>query len=193
MIRKRYRCPSCARLFDYDHHPSIEADPLPEECPYECGFRSGAMPPGLVAPHLGSVAVVASVDNVIRGMEDGARIRAQMGQELHGMDTADAAQLHLTNQRDRLRPGDISAMPVNNQVTQMMAAAPPGTLGFRDGLGLSSAVSTGPYPNAGLRAMMDVKAAHDRVAGQVTGAAGSVFTADRPALETQQPGYRKRA
>ncbi len=193
MIRRRYRCPNCHRQFDYDHHPSIVADPLPDWCPYEdCGYSVEDATAGIVAPHIGGASIVASVDNTIRGMEDGAEVRAQMAIE-HGMDPGEAAQLRLTNQRDNLRAGDTSDMPVVNDVTRAMAAMPAGSVGFQSGgLGYSSTVSQGPFPNAGLRAMMEVRNAHERVAARVTGGAGSGFVADRPALETLQPGYKRR-
>lgn len=195
MIRRRYRCPACTRQFDYDHHPSIAADPLPGECPYrDCGYSTVDVQPGIVSPHLATKTIVGSVDNVTRGMEEGAEIRAQMAMEMGGMDSGEAAQLRMTNQRDNLRAGDTSDIPVNNAVTQHMAQAPTGSVGFQSGgLGYSQSVSQGPYPNAGLRAMLDVRSKHDRLAGAVTGGVGSGFATDRPALETLQPGYKRRA
>lgn len=179
-MRRRYRCPSCHGLFDYDHHPSLESDPLPDDCPYSCGY-SQAMPEALMTPHLATNTIVQSVDNVTRGMEEGAEMRAQMAQEHGGLDAAEVSGLKMTDQKDNLRYGDTSYAPVNNPVSQMMTAAP-GSVGFSSGgLGYSSTVSQGPYPNAGLRAMLDVQKKFGTMAPS------------RPALETLQPGYKRRA
>jgi hypothetical protein len=182
MIRRRYRCAECHCLFDYDHHPSLEADPLPNFCPNPvCGQSLENVTAALVAPHLATKAIVGSVDATIRGMEEGAEIRAQMAQEMGGLDSSEAAGLRITNQKDNLRAGDSSDIPVVNDVTRSMAIQPQGTVGFQSGgLGYSSTVGQGPYPNAGLRAMIE---AQSRFRPAV----------DRPALETLQPGYRRRA
>ena len=193
MMRKRYRCSDCSRQFDYDHHPSIEADPLPGECPYsDCRSNAAALP-GIVAPHLAMNSIVRAVDDTYRGMEEGSEVRAQMAQEFHGVDASEAANMKITNILDGRREGESSDPQVNNAVSQSMASTP--GVGFQgaSGLGYSQSVSQGPYPNAGLRAMMDVRARHNQVAARVTGGAGGAFTVDRPAIETQVPGYKRRA
>jgi hypothetical protein len=206
MISKRYRCAACQRVFQYDHHPSIEADPLPGMCPYDdCG--SNAMPdPALVAPHLATKTIVATVDSMHRQMEAGAEFRAQMAMETMGLDSSEAAQIRMTDMLDGRREGESSAPVVRNELTKQIEAAP-GTLGFNHqpgaiAQGLQQAVFQGSHVNAGLRAMESLKRVHGRTASQTIAAgtegprqmaANPVTVTHTPALETQQPGYRKRA
>lgn len=195
MTRKRYRCPSCEGIFIYDHHPSIEADPLPEDaaCPH-CHFvAEDDYPAAIVAPHIAK-PIRATVDNMHAQMEEGSQFRANMARERFGLSEEEARQLTETNSLDNLREGDTSAMPVNNIVTQAIEANPQAygwQGGAAQGAQLAPQVASGPFPNAGLRAMDQVRAAHTAMvasSGHRTQAQSSL-----PALETLQPGYRKRA
>ena len=164
MIRRRYACPSCAKQFQYDHHPSVAADPLPRFCPH-CGFDSMAngasYEPTLAAPAIGTGMVK----------------RAEMG-----LDAEAAAMIR-----------DTSTGPVDNAVSQAMARMPANTVGFNpaNAAEYATTTGTGPYPNAGARAMQGVRAFHNQFT-QGAGHAGAT-TSEIPALETQQPGYRRRA
>lgn len=194
MITKRYRCPACDGIFKYDHHPSIEGDPLPQDaaCPH-CSFQAETdYPAAVVAPHIG-LRIKSTVDNMHRDMEDGEKFRMEMARERFGLDAEEAKVLLTTNSIDSLRENDVSAIPVNNIVTQTMAAAPD-AFGFRggqaQGAALSPMVQGGLYPNAGLRAMQQVRETH----ASMVASSGhrTVATSSLPALETQQPGYRQR-
>lgn len=197
MIRRRYRCPGCERVFDYDHHPSISADPLPLQCPYrDCNYTTeeGEAPiAAVVAPHIAK-PIRATVDNMHTAMEDGAQFRANMARERFGLSEEEARQLTETNSLDNLREGDTSNIPVNNLVTQAIDANPQAygwQGGAAQGAALSPQVQSGPFPNAGLRAMQQIRSAHPSMvasSGHQTTAQSSL-----PALETQQPGYRQRA
>lgn len=191
MIRRRYQCPECLYEFNYDHHPTIAADPAPRFCA-KCGLDTeGDYDPALVMPHIGR-PIKGIVDNQHRAMEDGAEFRAEMARETMGLDQEGANAMKLTNMKDNLREGDTSDMPARNDVTQIMEAAPQGMFGFQQaaGLGYSASVSDGQYPNAGARAMQQVRAQH----GQRVAASGHAaqVVSSTPGLETQQPGYRKR-
>jgi DNA-directed RNA polymerase subunit RPC12/RpoP len=189
MTRKRYRCPSCEGIFVYDHHPSVEADPV-GFCP-RCGFTQD-MDPALVAPHIGRT-IAKTVDNMHRDIEDGEKFRADMARERFGLDADEARAMVATNSLDNMRAGEITAMPVNNAVSQAIAANPNAygwSGGAAQGMALSPSVQSGPFPNAGLRALQKVRAAHPgfvAASGHKTTATSSL-----PALETQQPGYRQR-
>ena len=181
MIRRRYACPACQHQFTYDHHPSVAADPVPRYCSH-CGFDSQGefeTPPAM--PAIGK-GLVQRTDNLLRAGEEGGQFRADIARERFGLDAEGANMLR-----------DVSAAPVNNAVTQAMAALPQGTVGFNptNAAAYSAKVSTGMYPNAGARAMQAVRGAHQAfVAG--AGHAGPT-SSEIPALETVQPGYRKRA
>lgn len=194
MTRKRYRCPSCEGIFVYDHHPSIEADPLPANaaCPH-CGFTTGDdYPAAVVAPHIGK-QIRKTVDNLNRDMEDGAAFRAELAREKFGLDADEARAMTQTNSLDNMRAGDTSAMPVSNEVSRTIDAAPQAFGwggGAQQGMALSPQVQSGPYANAGARAMASVRASHQTLVS-ASGHKAAV-TSSLPALETQQPGYRPR-
>lgn len=194
MTRKRYRCVSCSGVFEYDHHPSIAADPLPtdEPCPH-CGVMDFGSEPAVVAPHIAARSIVRVVDSMHRDIEDGEKFRANLAMEKFGLDADEARAMVATNSLDNLRAGDVSAIPVNNDVTRAMAAAPQAygfSGGAAQGAALSPQVQSGPYANAGARAMAQLRAIHPNMvasSGHVT-----VATSSLPALETQAPGYRPR-
>lgn len=200
MIRKRYLCPSCAATFPYDHHPSIEADPV-RFCP-RCGFDQ-EMDPALVMPHIGR-SIGKNTDDVYRQMEAGAEFRAQIAQEVHGMDSTEASQLKMTDMRDHLHEGDMAAVMADNPLSRQVDANP-GTLGFVQGgaiaQGLEQSFVQGHHQNAGLNAMLKLRQGHARTAasrisagteGPRAALASPGMTVDRPALETQAPHYRRR-
>lgn len=192
MIRRRYQCPECSYEFNYDHHPSIEADPCPRYCAH-CGFDTAAedYDPALVMPHIGQ-PIRQNVDGMHRAMEEGAEFRAEQAREQFGLDQQQANAMKLTDMKDNLREGDTGDMPVKNDVTKVMEIAPQGMFGFQQqaGVGYSAAVTEGQDPNAGARAAAAVRAQHAaRVAS--TGHAAQAVSS-HPGLETQQPGYRRR-
>lgn len=194
MIRRRYRCPECSGIFVFDHHPSIEADPLPDgaACPH-CHFvPESEYPAAVVAPHIGR-PIRATVDNLNRDMESGAAFRSQIAQEKLGLSSEDARAMLETNSRDYLREGETSDIPVNNLVTRAIDANPQAygwQGGNNQGAALSQTVQSGPFPNAGLRAMQQIRNVHPVLVASTGHAA--VATSSMPALETQQPGYRPR-
>lgn len=195
MIRRRYRCPECSGIFVYDHHPSVETDPLPDgaACPH-CNFvPESEYPAAVVAPHIGR-PIRATVDNLNRDMEDGATFRAQIAQEKFGLDAEAARAMTETNSRDYLREGDISAITVNNEVTRAIDANPQAygwQGGNAQGAQLSGQVQGGPFPNAGLRALQQIRGVHPAMVAS-TGHMAPV-TSSMPANEiTQNPNYRPR-
>jgi hypothetical protein len=172
-----YACPECSGQFAYLHHPNTNEDPAPRFCPL-CGFDTQQEPLeyAVTSPALGN-ATAKSVDDVYREMEAGAAYRAAL---------AGDPSLKMTNMQDHLRAGDISAPPINNAVTQVMAQQP-NQWGFQPqtGLAQSQAAHTGYMPNAGLRALNSIRNQHSSV---LQGSASSSL----PALETQSPNYRPR-
>ena len=113
-------------------------------------------------------------DKVYREIETSAAGRAEM---------ADDPSLKITNMKDNTHEGEIAHVPIVNDVTKAMDAinARGGQVGWQgqNGAEFSGAVQTGPYPNRGARVRSMLHAQNGAVS-------------DRPALETQQPGYRTR-
>jgi hypothetical protein len=190
-----YHCPGKKphppHEFSYLHHPTVEADPVPRFCGV-CGYdsRGKIRKQALTSPPI-QKPVLKSVDSVYRGMEEGAEFRATMAKEQFGLSDEDVSIMKMTNQKDGLRAGDTSDMPVVNEVSKLMDVAPQAT-GFQGaaGLGYSGTVSQGPFPNVGAHAQAGLRkrhAAFTSTSGMVGAASSSL-----PALETTQPGYRKR-
>ena len=192
MIRKRYKCPSCSGIFIYDHHPSIEADPLPDDaaCPH-CHFvAESEYPAAIVAPHIGR-QIKTTVDNMHRDMEDGAAFRANVAMERFGLSADEARQLTETNSLDNLREGDTSNIPVNNEVSRAIEANPNAfgwTGGAAQGAALSPSVASGPYPNAGLRALQAVRSVHP----QLVASTGHTAVAQTSLPPEYPVGYKPR-
>ena len=195
-IARTYACPGHGKhpqhQFTYLHHPSVAADPLPRYCG-TCGYDSeGEEPePAVTSPHI-ALPIKTTVDTLHRDMEAGADFRAAMAREQFGLDAEDVAPMKLGDMKDSLRPGDTSDVPVNNDISRLMAAAPPGYFGFQggQGVGYSEPVSTGPFPNMGARTQKAVREAH--VANTADPRHVGHKTSSVPALETTQPGYRVR-
>jgi hypothetical protein len=190
-----YQCPGAhghpPHQFRYLHHPSVEADPLPRYCPH-CGYDSEGeeVEEALTTPHLG-LSIKKTVDDMHRQMEEGAQFRMDLAQEKYGLDSADVAAMKLGDMKDGLRMGDTSDVPVQNDITRVMEAAPPGIFGFQaGGIGYSGTVAEGPFPNMGARTQKMIREAH--VANTADPRHVGAKTSSLPALETTNPGYRMR-
>jgi hypothetical protein len=119
-------------------------------------------------------------DTYYRNMEKGSEFRAEAAAELSGASASEMAGLKITNLNDR-RDAEIAAIPVKNTVSDLMATGVGGFQGA-DGLAFSAGTQQGALPNVGVRMMTKLPNAF----------AGGKMAPDRPALETQQPGYRRR-
>lgn len=125
-------------------------------------------------------------DKVARDYMDGSEKRVQMAAELSGASAADMSSLKVTNLTDN--PNDVVPhRPVDNPVSQFMAANPNPNIGMVGGAGVqySQAVQSGPGANSGAKMMTKVRGFHSEISH-------GTAVSDRPALETQQPGYRRR-
>jgi hypothetical protein len=199
-ISRVYGCPGTLRhpphQFRYLHHPSVEADPLPRYCA-QCGYDSEGedIPEAVTAPHIAKT-IGKTVDDMYRGMEEGAEHRAAMAMEQFGLDKDESAQLKITNMRDDIHTGDTSDIPVKNEITKIMAEAPQGTFGFQSrdqGWEYSQAAHQTPIiaeRNPGARTMHQLRSAHAAFTS-TAGHAGAT-TSSMPALETTRPDYRRR-
>jgi hypothetical protein len=186
-----FLCPHCEGTFKtiMDNR-----DPPPRFCPH-CAYDSQGgeqMAEGVAMPHIGR-PIKDVVDNQYRAMEQGSIDRAEMAMEEFGLDREAANEMKITNQRDGLREGDTSFIPVNNEVSRMVDANP-NQFGFNggaaQGIGYSQSVSVGPLPNAGARTAALLREKHR----QFTSTAGhtGATTSSNPALETANPSYKTR-
>ncbi len=185
MARYRAVCPECGGKFPVD---PIKG--LPEFCPLGCGYKvaSDRDDSDIVMPSISKCR--AATDGVYRAMEEGSIHRMQVAKEM-GVEGAET--LKITNMRDNARVGENSVMPlpanpVSQRMEQMARQGMP--VGFgSNGLAMSGSVSEGPEPNAGARLQQMIRSTHrERIDPRHAGAVAS----DMPALEVQNPLYRKR-
>lgn len=140
------RCMVCREKFPWD----MVQDGSPEYCP-KCGEYIGTEGKDEVVLPFISSAKNLGADRVYKDMEQKSELRAQLAAEQSGLSASEVSHLKITNMNDRQRQGDIAAMPVNNEVSRMMASAPPGTVGFGSqyAIQMSAMSQQGPVPNAG--------------------------------------------
>jgi hypothetical protein len=177
------RCPVCRVKMPWN-----PAAGFPEFCPNvscESRIAHDRDDADVVMPFYKSAATKAN-DSIFDRMVAGSEKRAEIAAQMAGVPVSEMSDLKITDLRPTTHAGDVAAVPVNNLVTQFMAANPQAA-GFRggDGLGYSGAVSQGFQPNRGAQMRSVVQSEHG-----AKFAPGAV--SDRPALETQQPGYRRR-
>ncbi len=168
------RCPECRGKFAWKPDKGH-----PRHCPLcDADINNDRDDADVVCPAI-LKPKTAFIDNYYRNMEKGSEHRAELAAEAAGTSVADMSNLKITNLNDR-RDAEIAAMPVNNAVSQLMAT---GIGGFQgdNGAAYSAGVQSGVAPNVGASMMT-----------KLPNVFGGKMAPDRPALETQQPGYRRR-
>jgi len=174
------RCPDCRRSFRWD-----ASKPFPRHCQFDdCRADMGEeKDDSVICLPAFLTAKGKSVDKVYRDHEAASIVRAEKAAELAGVPVSEMSDLKITDIRGGTYEGETAIKPVVNEVTQHMdmVNARGGQLGWQgsNAVEYSAAVQTGPFPNMGAKVRSAIHAAN-----------GSV--SDRPALETQQPGYRYR-
>jgi hypothetical protein len=189
------RCPDCREKFKWDAEK-----PWPKFCPC-CGEDINNDRDDIVMPFVSKAKHTYS-DTVYSEIEKASEVRAEIAAEKLGVPVSEMSGLKITNLQDGRRQGDIHAPPVNNEVSRIMQQAPQ-MLGFQgsNGVEYGNAVMTGAHPNVGARMRTMIQNNHrEMVATHAVGRdeqghfviPKTDVTSDRPALETQQPGYRRR-
>jgi hypothetical protein len=112
-ISRTYRCPFCSGSFRFLH--MTREEPPPSQCQLcEATFEDGPeeqLPlPGIRPSDSSGNAMAQSV----------AQVQKELERTVY-TPSGDVARAGLTNFRDRLKPGDVVARPVNNIVTQVAA------------------------------------------------------------------------
>lgn len=190
-------CPECRKKFPWDVSLGY-----PKSCPL-CGYSMGhnRADDDIVIPFIRS-AKTSQNDALYREMEQASERRVEAAAQMAGTSVEDMSGLKITNLNDSRHAGDIAAVPVANEVTRMMDAAPQST-GFNNSMGLqlSQGSAIGPYASAGARMRTALHNSHsEMVAKHAVGmdhngrpvAANTDVTSERPANEVLQPGYRRR-
>lgn len=172
------RCPDCRKSFR--QNPS---EPWPSACPLCGAFMGEEKDDAVVCLPAFLSAKSKANDQVYRDIESSSEKRMHMAAEMAGVSASEMTDLKITDLRPTVTPGAIAAPPVSNAVTQHMEMinARGGQFGWQgaNASEYSSAVQTGPSPNAGAKMRSFIQ--------QQNG------MPETPALETLQPGYRRRA
>lgn len=177
----RLRCQTCREAFAFDP----KTQDWPDKCPL-CGTHVGfndRPDDDVCMPSIRTARSVAT-DKVYRDIEAGSEKRMHAAAELAGTSVEDMSALKITNLKDNQREGDIAAPDVSQNLVN---------LGLRslddvfkpNGVEYSGAVQSGPEANSGARFRTALQTHHTNVSG-------GTAVSDRPALETTQPGYRRR-
>lgn len=200
----RLRCPACRQTFPWDANKGF-----PEYCQIpSCEVYIGTGDnPEVAAPYIAlkGGAYAKSVDNVYREAEMASEARMEMAAAMTpGATKEDFSGLKLTDYRSGMTQGETAIkMPEpSREFTQNLdnvaqfnkSIAPAQQIPMHynqpgQAAAYSAQTRSGPYPNAGLRAMERVKAVHKaNVDPRIQGTAIS----DTPALETRHPTYQRR-
>ena len=176
----KLKCPDCAETFKWPGEQK-----WPDFCPHCRSTLNTGGGDEICMPFIGRAQTKAT-DNVYRRMEAGGEVRAQAAADMLGVPVADVSDLKITNLRDT-KYGEVAHIPVSNDVSRLMDAAPDAT-GFQAmGAQFSGNVQTGPLPNSGARFQTQLRKFH------ATQGAGWGAMSDNPATEVLNPNYRRRA
>ena len=172
------RCPCCRVKVPWESGTAY-----PDECPSCHEFiGSGRDDTVITMPALRSAATRAN-DDVYRQMERSSEHRAEQAAQMAGVPVSEMADLKITNLRDNRSNGDIMAPPPPSLGSFGGGAPVPMPAQLSDPMRASALSSQGPHPNAGARTQTLIRQMH---------ASTGQFVGDRPALETEMPGYRRR-
>ena len=174
------RCPECRQAFKWD-----ATKKFPRYCLLCKADFGDEKPDDEICMPAFLTARNKSVDQVYRDTENASIVRMEKAAEMLGVPVSEMSDMKVTNLNSTKHEGDIAMPQVVNEVTQRMDAMaaqgmPVGFGAGPNGAQLSAGVASGAYPNSGLRTMLKVREANGCVS-------------DRPAIETQAPGYVRRA
>lgn len=123
----RYACPDCAGKFRWPF-----GDPPPLYCPL-CSAYVGEEDPAEFTPKAPLIRAVENSlhDKLYRDMEKSSIERADQAYEVGGGDRSDYNHLHMTNMRDKVKEGEVSAIAPTNPVQRFMSQHPQAPVGIQ--------------------------------------------------------------
>ena len=179
------RCPHCETKFKVAYGTK-DGEGWPDYCPNKsCGVYMGISHKDDVVMPIILHDSSKGYDKLYRDMEKGSEFRAQKAADDLGVPVSEMSAIKITDMKDNPKEGESSVKEVVNPVSTFMQQTGIGGFQGPNGAGYSGAVQTGPFPNAGAQMRTALQNSH----AQLTGGAA---VSDRPALETSQPGYRRR-
>ena len=123
-------------------------------------------------------------DRVAREVMDGGDKRAELAAGMAGGTAADYPDLKITNLTDKPHEMLSPMVPVSNPVTQFIQQNPQAMATAQaNGQQYSAQVQVGPHANAGAKTMTSFENVWNKTGSRAV---------ERPALETQNPMYRRR-
>lgn len=181
----KLKCPDCHGKFPY-----IVSDGWPRFCPL-CGsdINNDRADDDIVMPFIRS-SVTRNNDALYRQMEEGSAVRAEEAARLAGTSVEEMSGLKITNLNSTKHAGDIAAPEPVAAMANLGVSSAASLFKGSNGAEFSQSVQV-PVMPSGKDANMGAKmrTAMQGYHAERTGGTG-VF--DRPALETTQPGYRRR-
>lgn len=145
-VLRNYQCPDCEGVFEHLHMRGTDAPPA--FCPL-CGAPTGDVEAEVSAPHIRR-AIGKSGDDVYRAMENSANQRAEAAAEHLGVDVSEMGAMKITDMKDNVSVGEISAVAAPNPVSTFMGNTGVGGLQSAEAAqGYAAAAQTGPFAGAG--------------------------------------------
>lgn len=177
----KLKCKYCEKKFVW----KAGTDEWPDECPL-CHADISIPPTDEIVMPMMHFGKSKAADQVYRQMEAGAEHRINVASEMTGMPKSDFSELKITNMKDNMRAGESAAIepkisPEMNQALQTSQNL------SQFGLQFSAGTAEGKHANAGARMTNVLRQKHGEYAPHAVAS-----MADRPALETTVPGYRRR-
>jgi hypothetical protein len=166
---KQFTCPYCGRRFWH----SLAVSDEPDLCPLcnnsgEAIEVSDALPDDFTGPHIASGRGKAT-DDYIKAMEEGEKFRTDLAVEKFDMTREEAKTLEETpGMRDGLKAGETGIRPIENTVSQQMAAMPNLREAVLGNPTIRSGAATGPNAFAGMKALAGLRQQHGNLGHVVT-------------------------
>lgn len=169
----RFACPDCGGKFRWPF-----GDPPPLFCPL-CSAYVGEDEPAEFTPKAPAIRTAGNQlhDQLYRDMEKSSIERADQAYEIGGGDRKDYDHLHMTNMRDNVKEGEVSAIAPANPVQRFMQQHPQAPVGQQQAhqaegyaamahqpLVLPNGRQINGYPHAGAGAAGTVQGGHVNLA-----------------------------
>lgn len=174
----KLRCPGCGDVFRWreTHWPKF--------CPL-CG-HSTAMPERdeIQSPHVSAgrpKALLQSAEQTYRAAEKTSEQNATLAADIAGVSKSEMADMKITDMKTQLRPGDVAAKPVVNDVTRFMDHNRTQMQQLQaNAMGYAAAAHTGKDAYAGARAFGSLREVHQQIGKQIVLANQRIAPGDAP-------------
>jgi hypothetical protein len=177
----KLRCPGCGDTFKWS------AKGWPKFCPM-CGYTT-AMPQRdeIQSPYVSAgrpKALLQSAEQTYRELESSSARNAIAAADAAGVPASEMSSLKITDLNTQLRPGDIAAKPVVNDVTRFMDRNRQVVTQMQaNAMGYAAQAHSGKDAYAGARAFAALRGAHAEVGPRVVLSGQKVAKGERPSVQ----------